>query len=244
VNPPDPISLAALSILALAGFVQGLTGFGFGLVAMALLPLALGFKDALVVVALLNLAACLSTLLANRRHFSWRRGAGLALGSCVGVPIGFHALVRLDSNLLLHVLGAVMCLFALSELLLARRWPLRFPKWAGFPVGVVSGALGGAFNIGGPPVIAYAYSQPWRKEEIVATLQLVFGASALLRFGLVLQTGMLRPHLLQLSLLALAPMLFGIVLGGRLLDRVPREQLKLAVFAFLFVMGVKYLFVH
>jgi uncharacterized membrane protein YfcA len=231
-----------ICILAFAGFIQGLTGFGFGLVSMALLPLALSFKEALVVVAVLNVAACATTLLSTRRHFSWRRGTDLAIGSCVGVPIGFYALVHLDSQLLLHALGAVMCLFAVSELFLARRFRVQFPAWAGFPVGVVSGGLGGAFNIGGPPVIAYAYSQPWAKEEIVATLQLVFGTSAILRLVLVDQSGLLSQTLLQIALVALAPMLISIAAGSRLLQRVPREQLKNAVFLFLLVMGTKYLF--
>ncbi|MFA6542910.1 MAG: sulfite exporter TauE/SafE family protein [Limisphaerales bacterium] len=235
--------LPAIVILAFAGFIQGLTGFGFGLVSMALLPLALPFKEALVVVAALNVAACATTLFATRRHFSWRRGAGVALGSCVGVPIGFYALVHLDSQLLLHALGALMCFFAVSELFLARYFRVKFPEWAGFPVGVVSGSLGGAFNIGGPPVIAYAYSQPWAKEEIVATLQLVFGASAILRLALVGQSGLLHADLLHLALLALLPMLAGIVLGGHLLQRVPREPLKFAVFVFLLTMGAKYLFI-
>ncbi len=230
-----------ICILAFAGFTQGLTGFGFGLVSMALLPLALPFKDALVVVASLNVAACATTFFATRQHFSWQRGAAVTIGSCIGVPIGFYALVHLDSQLLLHALGAVMCLFAVSELLLARHYRIQFPKWAGFPVGLVSGGLGGAFNVGGPPVIAYAYSQPWAKEEIVATLQLVFGTSAILRLALVGQSGLLHADLLHLVLLALLPMLVAIAIGSRLLQLVPREPLKYVVFVFLFAMGVKYL---
>jgi uncharacterized membrane protein YfcA len=238
----DTHLLLAVAALTLSGFTQGLTGFGFGLVSMALLPLVLPFKDALVVVAVLNVAACATTFAATFRHFCWRRGLGLALGSVVGVPVGFHALVHLESQTLLHALGAVMVLFATTELLLARRYPLRFPGWAGWPVGVISGALGGAFNIGGPPVIAYVYSQPWTKEQIVAVLQVVFGLSALMRLGLVAHSGLLHNDLLQLALLALMPMLLGILIGGRLLRLVPREQLKSGVFLFLLAIGAKYLF--
>jgi len=36
--------LLSLAILTVAGFTQGLTGFGFGLVSMALLPLLLPVK--------------------------------------------------------------------------------------------------------------------------------------------------------------------------------------------------------
>ncbi|MEY4089581.1 MAG: hypothetical protein RJB55_1852, partial [Verrucomicrobiota bacterium] len=35
-----------VAIVTVAAFAQGLTGFGFGLVAMALLPLFMDFKDA------------------------------------------------------------------------------------------------------------------------------------------------------------------------------------------------------
>lgn len=239
----SPVLSASLPIciLAIAGFTQGLTGFGFGLVSMALLPLVLPFKGALVVVAVLNVPVCALTLFSTRRHFSWRRGTGLTLGSCLGVPIGFYALVQLDAQLLLRALGAVLCLFALNELLLARRFPLRFPAWTGFPVGLVSGGLGGAFNVGGPPAIAYVYAQPWTKEEIVAVLQLVFGTSALLRLALVGQSGLLHGDLLRLTLFALLPLLAGIAIGGRLLHRVPLAPLKSAVFLFLLAMGAKYL---
>lgn len=230
-----------ICILALAGFTQGLTGFGFGLVSMALLPLVLPFKDALVVVAVLNVPVCALTLFSNRRHFHWRRGAALALGSCLGVPIGFYLLVRLDAGVLLRILGALLCLFALNELLLARRFPLRFPAWSGFPVGLLSGGIGGAFNVGGPPVIAYVYSQPWAKEEIVAVLQLVFGTSALLRLGFVGHSGLLHRDLVQVTLIALVPLIAGILAGGRLLHRVPLPPLKFAVFLSLLLLGAKYL---
>lgn len=231
----------AILILALAGFMQGLTGFGFGLISMALLPLVLPFKEALVVVAVLNVPVCALTLFTNWRHFQWRRGIALALGSSAGVPIGFYLLVQLDGALLLRILGGLLSLFAVNELFLAKRFPLRFPSWSGFPVGLLSGSIGGAFNVGGPPVIAYVYSQAWTKEEIVAVLQLVFGTGALLRLGFVGHSGLLHRDLVHLTLLALGPLIVGIFVGGRLLRRVPLPPLKYAVFLSLLLLGAKYL---
>jgi uncharacterized membrane protein YfcA len=211
------------------------------LVSVALLPLVLPFKEALFLLAILNLPVCALTLYATRHHFTWRRGLTLTLGATVGVPIGFYALVHFDSGLLLRLLGTVLCLFALHELFLSRRVRLRFPSWAGFPIGIVSGALGGSLNAGGPPVIAYVYSQDWAKEEIVAVLQLVFGVSALIRVALIGQSGLLHAELGRLSLLALVPLIGGITLGNRLLRRVQLPALKTGVFSFLLLMGAKYL---
>ena len=134
-----------------------------------------------------------------------------------------------------------MIVFAISELLLARWWRPRFPEWSGWPVGLMSGALGGAFNAGGPPVIAYVYSQPWSKEETVAALQVVFGASAVVRVALMGGAGLMPAELLTVFAASALPVLGGIALGARLLRRVPQNALKVIAAVFFLVMGAKYL---
>ena len=234
--------LEVILVLSLAGFVQGLTGFGFGLAAVALLPLVLELKDAQVVVALLNVVVCMVTFLATWRHFRWRDGRGLVIGSVVGVPIGFFALVWLPTAFLLRALGLLLCVFSASELWRGERVLFRIPASWGFPVGVAGGCLGGALNVGGPPTVAYVYSQPWTKEQIVSLMQVCFGLCAVFRLGLLINSDLIRHELVHVSLLATAPLLLTTWLGSLLLKRVPQDKLKIGVFAFLFVMGLKYLF--
>lgn len=233
-------SLGVVLALSLSGFVQGLTGFGFGLVSVALLPLVLGLKDALVVVAFLNVVVCAATFVATWREFRWRDARGLVLGSCIGVPIGFWGLVHLDAGLLLRALGVLLCVYSGIELVFGERSPVKIPAGLGFPIGIVSGGIGGALNVGGPPAIAYTYSQPWTNGQVVAVLQVVFGVSAVLRAVLVGTSELIRPGLVRVSLLGVVPLLLATVAGGWFLGRVPRELLKRAVFGFLFLMGFKY----
>ena len=152
---------------------------------MALLPLLLPVKEAAVVVAVLNLVTCVFTLWAVRRHLCWRRGRSLIVGSAAGVPFGVYLLAHLEPAPLLRAMGIVLVVFAAAELLSAPQSRARVPGWLGLPAGFLGGSIGGALNMGGPPVIAYVYAQAWSKEEIVATLQLVFGVSALLRVTLI-----------------------------------------------------------
>ena len=236
------VTLEIVLAVSFAGFVQGLTGFGFGMAAVALLPLLLGLQDAQAVIAILTGVVCAATFFATWRHFRWRDGRWLVLGAGIGVPIGFWALVCLPATLLLQGLGLVLCLFSASELWRGERLPLRIPPALSFPIGVVSGCLGGALNVGGPPAIAYVYSQPWTKEQTVSLLQVVFGISAVLRLALMIPGRLIRPEHLWVSLLTLAPMLLATWCGNGLLRRLPREKVKWAVFVFLFLMGVKYLF--
>jgi len=88
----------------------------------------------------------------------------------------------------------------------------------------------------------YAYSQEWTKEHIVALLQLVFLIPSIIRLFLVESTGMLRSDLMWAGVLSIIPLVLAIGGGTRVLHRVKREQLRLIVFVFLFVIGIKYLF--
>jgi uncharacterized membrane protein YfcA len=240
--PLPHVTLAVVLALSFAAFVQGLTGFGFGMAAVALLPLAMGLKDAQVVVAILTGVVCAATFLPQWRHFRWQQGRGLVIGAGIGVPLGFWALVYSPATLLLRLLGLLLCVFSASELWLGGRTPARIPPALSFPVGIVSGCLGGALNMGGPPAIAYVYSQSWTKEQIVSMLQVVFGVSALLRLALLVPSRLIRAEHLWISLWTVAPMLAATWCGGSLLKRLPGKRVKVGVFLFLFAMGVKYLF--
>ena len=235
------LTLSCALVLSLAGFAQGLTGFGFGLVAIALLPLLLSLKEAVTLATLLNLVVCARTFISLRAHYSWRQGLGLVVGACLGVPLGTFLLVRLDEVALLRALGITMLLFSANELLLTRSKPLRLSSKLGFPFGLVSGGLSGAFGVGGPPAIAFTYSQSWSKEQIVAVLQVVFGLCALLRLLLLGNAGFLTAPLLHAGVWSVLPLLAAIALGQRFFSKVPQAVLKHAAFLFLWTMGLKYL---
>lgn len=235
--------MLTILVVCLAGFTQGLTGFGFGLVAMPLLLLLqINLKEASALTVLLNLIVCGMTFFSTRRHYSFRLGLGLVVGSCLGVPLGIYALVRLDEGLLIHFLGGVMILMAANELILARVLPVRISPHLGIPMGLISGGLTGAFNMGGPPAVAYAYSQPWTKEQIVAVLQVVFGLSTLLRLVLLGGTGFMITPLLITGLWSIVPLMLFIALGQKYFSRISQPLLKQATFLFLGAMGIKYCF--
>jgi uncharacterized membrane protein YfcA len=229
---------AIVLVLALAGFVQGVTGFGFGMVAMTLLPMVMDFRAALAVVTVLNLPACVVTWLGVRQHFVRDDGLRLMFGSLVGAPVGFLVIVQMPRTLVLRVLGAVVATVSLAELL--RRRP-HLPRSACFAIGILSGALGGALNMGAPPLVAYVYAQPWTKEQTVAVLQAVFLANGLVRLALLALHGEVRTATWFLVAIAAGPMLAANVLGTWLFQRVSQDHLRVIVFTGLLLVAMKYL---
>jgi uncharacterized protein len=231
-----------VAVLTLAGFVQGMTGFGFGMTAMSMLPSILGLVAAQAVVTITSTAACLLMAAVTLRDVPWSSLRWLWLGTVAGVPLGFSLLESLPRTMVTRVLGVLLCSMVLFEFAVTRRTSLRWPRWLEPIVGLASGTLTGAFNIGGPPLIAYIYSQPWSKEKHVAGITVVFLSGGLIRVGLLLSYNELPQAAWTSAGWALLPMLAAIVFGNRLLRRIPQRQLRAGVFSVLFVLGGRYLF--
>jgi uncharacterized membrane protein YfcA len=238
------ILLTAVSVVTLAGFVQGLTGFGFGMVAMGLLPAVIGLGEAQAVATLTGIAACATRTTVSLEHVRWRaNAAGLWLGTAIGVPLGFMLHTSLDHDLVLRLLGLTICLLVMFEMLVARRYAVRLPEWMGWGVGLFSGSLSGAFNVGGPPLVAYIYDRPWTKDEQVATLNGVFIASGLVRFGMLVVHDQLHAETWTSAAWAVGPMLAAILCGTWLLKFIPQQRLRRGVYLALLAIGGRYLIV-
>lgn len=233
--------LLIIAVFCFAAFLQGVTGFGYGMAAMALLPLLIDFREATLLVCVLGLTVNLFTLAMYRVEYDWRRGRGLIIGAILGAPLGVAMIQWVDAHVLSRCLGGLICVFTVNELFLVRRgWKLT-PPWTALPLGFLSGFFGAAFNIGGPPAVMYAYSQDWTKQQVVAVLQVLFLVIGFLRVVLSASAGLLNLKDLTLPLLTLIPMFACIWIGRQFLERVPQKGLRIFVFAGLFAMGAKYL---
>ena len=229
--------------LLVAGFVQGLTGFGFGLVSMSLMPLVIGIKPAAAVSTVFTLLATVSTFFRHYREYNWRLGFLFLLSVSMGVPIGVFILEKASEAVLLKVLGTTMLLFAAREFLLGAETK-SIPRPLVMPLGLFSGALSGAFNLGGIPSAAYAYSNPWSRGQIMAFLQVMIMLSCALRIGFYGSFGYFR-ELSPLWVVAMIAPVYGTIwLGHRVLARVPPRQMRAGVFGFIGVAGLYYLLWH
>lgn len=229
--------------LLVAGFVQGLCGFGFGLVSMSLMPLIIGLKPAAAVSTTFTLLATVVTFFRHWREYDWRLGFLFLLSVSVGVPIGVFFLEKSSETLLLKVLGTTMLLFAARELLLGAETK-SIPRPLVAPLGLFSGTLSGAFNLGGVPSAAYAYSNPWSRGQIMAFLQVMIMLSCALRIGFYGSFGYFRELSPWWLLAMIGPVYGAIWLGHWVLAKVHPKHMRAGVFAFIGLAGIYYLFGH
>lgn len=229
--------------LACAGFVQGFSGFGFGLVSMSLMPLFMGIKQAAVISTAFSVLATLFTFARHYREYNWRLGAPFLVSVCVGLPLGVYFLERSSETILARIMGGLMVVYAVREFLL--RGPAKsFPAAWTVPLGLFSGAMSGAFNLGGVPSAAYAYAHPWSRGQIMAFLQVMITLSCVLRLIFYRNAGLLGGIPWQKAIWLAIPLSLTIWLGHLALQKIAPRRMRQVIFVFIGLSGLYYLVLH
>lgn len=146
----DASWLPIVAVAALAGFVQGLSGFGFAMVALSLWAWLLEPQVAAVLSVTGGLIGQMLGTSAMRRTFSWVRVGPFVGGGLLGIPLGLWLLPRVDVHAFRLYVGALLTLWCPVMLLLPRLPPLSGRwRWADGVAGACGGLMGPLGGISG-----------------------------------------------------------------------------------------------
>ncbi len=228
--------LGTLAILALAGLVQGFLGFGFGIVAMSALTLSHDLLHAAGVVNLVGMVATIWQLLRLRAHVLWPVAAAILPTLLLGVLLGVTALRTLDRHLMVQALGLTTVGIAAWNLW-RPRLQKRESRGLNAIVGLLSGVLGGAFNTGGPPLIAHLYRRSESPDAIRGTVQALFLAISTSRALTSAAQGLFDATIVETAVIAVPAMGVGLLAGFALSRRVGPDRFRRASWVALGLLG-------
>lgn len=228
-------------IVLAAATVQSLTGFGFALVSLALLPLLMDLHTAVPLIVLVSAAGNAVLCWHYRHSFEQATVTRLIAAALVTVPLGIWGLQYLPEEWALRLLGGMIVAYVLYDGLQFSLPSLQSPKWA-YAFGAVSGVLTGAFNTGGPPVVVYATCNQWQPEQFKSNMPSVFLVTSLGAIALHLWQGHITPTLLQTTAWTLPFFASGIGLGLGISRYVDAVQFRYVVLVLLSLMGLRLLF--
>ena len=238
----DPLTLAIALVALVGASIQAVTGFGFGLVTMGLLPLLLPVEQAVPMVGAWGWTLNLLILWRLRAHLELRRVLPMVAGGVLGIPVGLAFLKGVDEAVVKGTLGLVLVgygLLALGGGVKPRAQAIS-DRW-GLLAGLLGGALGGAFNTSGPPVVIYVSLKGWDKDVATSALQAFFSFSSTFSLIGFWWAGLFTPTVVH-TLLPLYPVVWlGSLVGARIYDRVPQERFRVAVLVLLVVLGASFL---
>jgi uncharacterized membrane protein YfcA len=233
--------LIVFIVSLLSSLAQTVTGFGFAIVMMALLPL-FAPQTVCVLLSIIGATAMNVWLL-----WKYRKSVQLPLvllpaifagiGAAVGVLFG----LKTAPAIYMRLLGALLLLLSLWFLIFAKRVSMRATPATGAAAGIISGILGAMFAIAGPPLVLYYNAVTEDKDKYMGALQASFIIMSVVSIAGRAAVG-LWPQDMPKYLL---PCALGIVCGGvpglLIFKKANTERLKQLIYLFMCVAGIYFI---
>ncbi len=211
----------------LGGFVQGLSGFAFGLVAMSIWVWCIEPQLAAPMVVWGSWVGQALSLIVVRRRIDWRRAVPFVFGGALGVPLGAWLLPHIDVHLFRGGVGVLLIVYC-SVMLAAKHLPLvtRGGRPADGAAGWIGGVMGGLGGLTGPAPTLWCTLRGWNKD----TQRGVFGVFNLAMHSLTLATytvsGTLTVAMTPILALMVPVAILPTLAGGRLYRRLDDEAFR------------------
>ena len=181
--------VAALLVVGLAGFLTGVTGFGFSVLSVPLLLILYPPHDVVVMaLCLVPLTSALLLLTPHLRGLLDRRLCLTLTGfSLIGLPIGLVMFHWFDPVWVSALIGLALVGYAWYGLFADRQWSARH-AWP-VPSGILGGVLATSTGLSGPAVAMYVHGRRLTNGEQVATMAAYVGLVSLIGLGLLAVRG-------------------------------------------------------
>lgn len=229
----DRLALAAMIAFAY-GFVRGFSGFGQGMIFVPLIAAIYGPRLAVTAILILDLISSVPFLVPALPHVRWREMFPLVLAAAVTIPLGMMALLYVDSNLLRWTIAISI---VLCVVLLASGWRYRgapkLPMTLG--VGALSGIIGGAIQIPGPPVILFWLGSTMTAAAARANFIAYFALFELFSVAIYAWGGLLTNDVFLFALLMFVPFISGAAGGSMVFIFVSDRNYRAAAYLLILI---------
>jgi len=227
-----------LLVVFVATLIRSTLGFGEALIAVPLLSLRLPVTIAAPLAVLISIVIAAVIVVQDWRHVEFRSAAGLILASMPGIPLGVLLLARGNEHVVKCILGFLIIAFSVYSLSAKAtlHLPHDHPGWL-LGCGFLSGVLGGAYGMNGPPLAIYGAMRRWSPQHFRATLQGYFLPASIAGLIGYAAIGLWRTPLTRYFLLSLPAVAVAIVLGRAINRRMKGHSFLRVVYVGLIVVG-------
>lgn len=234
----DQIYLLTALGAVVAGFVQGLSGFAFGLVAMSFWAWVLDPKLAACLAVFGALTGQVLAAITVRRGFDVKLLAPFVVGGLAGIPVGVGVLPHLDTNWFKAVLGGLLVVWC-PCMLFARNLPriALGGRLGDGMAGMAGGVLSGIGGFSGTLPTLWCTLRGFEKDTQRAVIQNFNLSMLLVTMGTYIATGLVAREVLPFFAIVAAAMLVPTLLGARLYIGISEARFRQIVLGLLTVSG-------
>lgn len=225
-------------ITLVASFIQSLTGFGFGIIAMIFLPNLLRFTEANVLSSILSTATSLIAIFTVFKKINWKNLLFPILGSIFSNYFAISFVKTAPSKTLTLLLGVALFVLSLYFFFFSDKIKIRATWYSGLIAGTISGVMSGLFSIGGPPVVVYFLQSEKDTETYLATISTYFVLSGIIAISMKVASGFITQNVFVALLISIVTMSVGSLFGKHIRDKTNKNLIKKCVYGLMSVSGL------
>ena len=230
------VGIAAIALGA--SLLQSVSGFGFGIVFMALTPLFIPYTTSVGISTILSGTLNLVILKRCWRDIDWKQLWLPVLFCLCGSSIGTFMMATAPSPIYKRLLGVFLIILAIWLSFFSDRVRIRKTTRNAGIAGVVSGLCGGLFSVNGPPMVLYFISVIEEKKTYLATLQAYFIINNIYLLIIRSASGLMPEGIGLSALFGLGGLLIGSFIGGKIFNKIDGKKLKKIVYVVMVVSGL------
>jgi len=235
--PVSTYLVVALGAVA-AGFVQGLSGFGFGLVSLSFWAWVLDPKLGAFLAVSGAFTGQVVAAVSVRRGFDLRRLAPFVLGGLAGIPLGILLLPRLDADWFKAILGLLLLVWC-PAMLFAKNLPRITVggRFADALVGLGGGVMGALGGFTGVLPTLWCTLRRYERDVQRAVIQNFNLAMLTVTVVTYIASGLVTRAMLPMLAVVLPAMLIPTLLGARVYLGISEAAFRTLVLSLLTLSG-------
>lgn len=235
----EVVLVYVLIISFIATLFRSTFGFGESLIAVPLFSLFISLDEAVPLSVLMSILVAFTVVVQDHRQVHFKSAKWLIVFTSLGIPLGVLVLVYGNQMMVKIILGFLIILY--STYSLSGRIQLGEPKesrWWLFVCGVLSGVLGGAYGLNGPPLVIYGNKMRWSATQFRATLQAYFLPVGVISMLGYLFKGLVNEVVLNYFLCSIPVVVPAIFIGRYLNKKLKGDSFYKYAYAGLIVIGI------
>jgi uncharacterized membrane protein YfcA len=233
------VVVAIIAGTCAGGFVSGVAGFAFGLVALNFWVWHIDPKLLAPMVVFGSFVAQTLSMGVVRHSFDWKRLAPFLVGGSLGVPVGAALLGAVNITIFRLTVGLILIVYCSSMLLIGNAKPVTAGgRLADGVSGLIGGVMGGLAGLTGPAPTLWCTLRGWDKDTqrfIFQSFNLGMQAIALVIYWL---NGTLTPTVGKVFALMFPAILIPTLIGARVYTRINAVVFRRLVLGLLLASGV------
>jgi uncharacterized membrane protein YfcA len=229
--------IIAFIIIVFASMIQGISGFGFSLLAVPLLAIVMSLDLIVPILVIFSLLLNIIVFTKVKGHINKKQILILVVFGLSSIPIGITALKGINEDYIKLVVGIIIVVSAIAMQL---NYKIKFKSQnlAYALTGFLSGVLNGASSLSGPPVILMLSNEGVDKAAFRKTLATYFLVLNLFSIPMFAMSGVIDGLVIEHSLKLLPAMLIGTFTGVSIGNKIPESLFRKFSLLLIFIMGV------